>query len=138
MKRLLITGSRGFIAGALLNELKSRRPKARILCLDRLPAAGHLACDLKDAASMRRLVRKIRPAQVFHLAGSHQSLAWNELWDIHVLATMNLLEALNGLPQPPRVVIAGSSAEYGLPSARGPVGEGSETRPLSPYGATKR
>ncbi|TPW18122.1 MAG: GDPmannose 4,6-dehydratase, partial [Elusimicrobia bacterium] len=86
---------------------------------------------------VRALAAAVRPALVFHLAGTTRPLGWEGLWAAHVRATMNLMEALAALPRPPRVVLSGSSGEYGA------AGEGaiSETAPLNPvtlYGSTKR
>lgn len=137
MKRVLITGSRGFIGRALAGELKRRRPNLRVFGLDRAPAKGTIACDLTNAAAARRAVKACRPNAIFHLAGSHRRLPWGELWDTHVTATVNLLEAARGLNPPPKVLIAGSCAEYGLPPSTGRVTEKRQARPVSEYGASK-
>ncbi|MFA6030793.1 MAG: NAD-dependent epimerase/dehydratase family protein [Elusimicrobiota bacterium] len=132
----LVTGSRGFLASHLVAELR-RRPHGRLVLLDRLPSAGAVSCDLLDAEALRRLMARLSPKLVFHLAGTTGSPSFDELWSLHVRATLNLLEALRPLGLGTRVVLSGSSAEYGTVPAGRPVREDDPTLPLTLYGATK-
>lgn len=125
----LITGGSGFFGRALAAELARRG--IRFKSLSR--ADG----NLEDPGQARRLVLKGRPAVIFHLAGLTGSSDPSRLWAAHVGATLNVLEAALDLPVKPRIVIAGSAAEYGAPAVRAPVKEDEEARPLSPYGASK-
>ncbi len=127
---ILVTGAGGFLGPHVAAELRRRRPGARLVLLDRA------ACDLRDAGAARRAVDKAKPSLVFHLAGTTRPLDWTGLWDAHVRATINVLEAVRRVPGA-RVVIPGSSAEYGAGAGRGPVSEDATTEPLTAYGATK-
>jgi GDP-L-fucose synthase len=60
-KRILVTGSGGFLGGHFTEEL--RRHGYR-----RLLAPTHAACDLRDPARIRRIFRAGRPQIVVHLA----------------------------------------------------------------------
>jgi len=134
----LVTGSRGFLAGALAAELRKRHPKARLILVDHKPERGHLAADLGDAAATRRLLSHFKPKAVYHLAGAAPSSNRRALWAAHVRTTINLLEAVRALPAPEAVAVfvAGSSAEYGKPG-KGALTEKSPARPVNPYGESK-
>jgi len=134
---VLVTGSAGFLAGPLVERLRARRG-ARLILTDRIPAPGRLVCDLRDSGACRRLVRRSRPGVVFHLAGTTRRDSWTQLWEAHVRTTVNLFEALLLLPRPQRirVVVAGSSAEYG-PAGSAAAREDRPPRPATVYGRAK-
>lgn len=134
MKRILVTGAGGFLAGPLLERLKGR---GGIFRLSRTPRAGRIACDLSDAAAARDAVRRVRPDLVYHLAGVTRAPDWNGLWRPHVTATVNLLEALAGAGRPARVVVAASSAEYGAAGGAPRAREDSPLEPVTVYGSCK-
>ena len=107
----------------------------------RVAASGRsagLRCDLLDAGAVRRLVARVKPDTIYHLAGTTKGLSWDALWAAHVAATVNVLDAVRALPDPSRVtvVISGSSAEYGDPGPRA-VRESFKGAPLGPYGSSK-
>jgi GDP-4-dehydro-6-deoxy-D-mannose reductase len=83
---------------------------------------------------VRRFVNRVRPALVFHLAGTTKPVGWELMWQAHVEATMNLLGALEGTGC--RVWVSGSAAEYGETGAR-PVREDGAAWPETVYGSTK-
>ena len=134
MKRILVTGAGGFLAGPLLERLRGR---GRIFRLSRTPAAGRIACDLADAAAARDVVRRVRPDLVYHLAGVTRAPDWNGLWRPHVTATVNLLEALAAGGRPARVIVAASSAEYGAAGGAPRAREDSPLEPVTVYGSCK-
>jgi GDP-4-dehydro-6-deoxy-D-mannose reductase len=133
-ERILITGAGGFLAGPLTKLLRGR---GRIVRLGRTPAPGILACDLSDPAAARAAVRTAAPDVVFHLSGLTGSNDWDALWRAHATATVNLMEALAARGEPVRVVVAGSSAEYGAAGGARRVREDSPLEPVSLYGSCK-
>jgi GDP-4-dehydro-6-deoxy-D-mannose reductase len=83
-----------------------------------------------------------RPDRIFHLAAqSYPTVSLihpRETIEINVGGTINLFECLRTLGMAPRVVVACSSAEYGLvATADLPVREDHPLRPLHPYGVSK-
>lgn len=135
----LLTGSRGFLGSHLAGELRRRHPDAELVLAHRRPAPGHVSCNLSAPVEVKKLLGRFKPSVVYHLAGTTKPLGWDALWDAHVRTTCVLLETVRRLPKPlrPRVVMAGSSAEYGRAAGRSPVSEDGATFPATPYGSTK-
>ena len=135
----LITGVSGYLGSNLRATVGSAWPEVRVVGLARTAAAAELAVDLLDPDALRQALASVRPDFVFHLAGTLRAATWTEFYRGSVETTINLLQALSTLPCPPRVVIAGSAAEYGpvlaaqLPIAEDQVGPGA----VSQYGVSK-
>lgn len=132
---VLITGANGFLGRGLAAELRKGGAAPRLL--HRTSGPGVIGCDLLDAGATRAAVRRVSPTVIYHLAGTTKPLPWDDLWDAHVRATLNLLDAVAALPSPPKVVLCGSAAEYGSGGLPGPVREDAPNLPLSAYGSTK-
>ncbi len=106
-------------------------------------ATGSLALhysDLTDATSLRRIIQKVRPAEVYHLAGqSHVGLSF-EMPEVtcqeNAGATLALLEILRDLDYPVRLYHAASSELFGAP-ATAPQREDTPFNPVNPYGCAK-
>lgn len=135
---ILITGGRGFLGTALALELKRRGLGRRLVVTDRKGGVCR-KLDLADAAATARTIAALRPSLVFHLAGTTRPLGWEGLWKVHVRATLNLMDALADGPGTAkvRVVISGSSGEYGPPPGPAPVRENDPLRPVTAYGIIK-
>jgi GDP-4-dehydro-6-deoxy-D-mannose reductase len=131
MRRILITGARGFLAGPLIARLEGR---GRLFLIGRSAGPRVLRYDLTDPEEARALVRAARPDEVYHLAGTTRARDWNGMWSAHVSCTINILEALAARGAPVRFVNAGSSAEYG--AARRPR-ENAPQEPITMYGSCK-
>lgn len=96
--------------------------------------------DLNDLTSLRRLLRGIRPAEVYHLAGqSHVGLSF-EIPEVtcqeNGMATLGLLEVMRDLDYPVRFYHAASSELFGSP-ATAPQTETTAFNPVNPYGCAK-
>jgi GDPmannose 4,6-dehydratase len=97
-------------------------------------------CDLEDATTLRRILLRIAPQEVYHLAGqSHVGLSF-EIAESTVesvaMGTLRLLEILRDLPTPPRLFHAASSEVFGRPQ-QVPQTEDTPMVPINPYGAAK-
>lgn len=138
-QRVLITGARGFVGGALYYYLAGWR--VEVYGLDR-HAAGYsaplIAADLLDEDELRCTLREIRPSVIFHLAGAVHTQDASLLHEAHVETTRALLTATKQSAPQARVVVVGSAAEYGsLATTSGVVAEGAAPYPESPYGKSK-
>ncbi len=96
--------------------------------------------DLQDATSLRRILKLVRPREIYHLAGqSHVGLSF-EIPEVtcHEVAnaTLSLLEIVRDQDYPVRFYHASSSEIFGTPESS-PQHEETPTRPLNPYGCAK-
>src|SRR5207249_3985743 len=96
--------------------------------------------DLNDTTSLRRLLVKIAPGEVYHLAGqSHVSLSSEipeSTCETNAMATLRLLEILRDLPKSPRLFYASSSEIFGHPRQE-PQDEHTPYAPINLYGCAK-
>ena len=96
--------------------------------------------DLDDPTPLRRLLAKIAPDEIYHLAGqSHVGLSFEiaeSTCDLTAMGTLRLLEMIRDLPKAPRLFHASSSELFGKPLVA-PQTEETPWVPVSPYGAAK-
>ncbi|MBL9216246.1 MAG: GDP-mannose 4,6-dehydratase [Opitutaceae bacterium] len=96
--------------------------------------------DLNDRTSLRRMLRKVAPDEIYHLAGqSHVGLSF-EIPEVtcedNAMATLGLLEVVRDLDRPVRFYHASSSEIFGVPKA-GPQTAATPVEPVNPYGCAK-
>ncbi len=95
---------------------------------------------LEASADLRDLIRRIRPGELYHLAGDsvpRKSFQNPEAtFDSIGRATLHLLEVLRELDHPCRLLYASSSEVFGSPDSPR-QDETSPIRPTTPYGAAK-
>jgi len=96
--------------------------------------------DLDDPTPLRRLLLRIAPDEIYHLAGqSHVGLSFEipeSTCDQTAIGTLRLLEIVRDLPVRPRLYHASSSEVFGQPETT-PQDERAAFRPSSPYGCAK-
>lgn len=143
MSVALVTGGHGFVGSPLRALL--RRSGWDVVSLGRaarVAPAGerYLRVDLTDVAAVAEAVDAVRPDVVFHLAASPPQ----KVADLSALvagavgATHALCAALRQTGARARVVLAGSSAQYGaVPRSENPVTEQTRGRPVNAYGFAK-
>jgi dTDP-glucose 4,6-dehydratase len=156
---LLVTGGAGFIGSNLIHHIIARAEVARLVNLDCLTYAGHLAnldtvarhskyvfekVDLRDKAAVLKVVQAHAITHVMHLAAeSHVDRSITGPGDfIHtnVVGTFNLLEACRAAwpaAERRRFLHVSTDEVYG---SLGPTGLFTETTPYapnSPYSASK-
>jgi len=150
--RTLVTGASGFIGrwiARLLSDagsdlvLTSRDPRALRSVVNQLEINGvALHADLGNEAAVDALVRRVRPAVTFHLAGygvDRDETDEREAWRINVGAVRSLAGAVarwGSRDWPgPQLLHAGSAQEYGV--SGGNLDEGAPALPTTVYGKTK-
>ena len=96
--------------------------------------------DLDDPTTLRRVLNRVQPAELYHLAGqSHVGLSFEipeTTCEFTAMGTLRLLEILRDLPEPPRFFHATSSEIFGR-SAASPQNEDTPLAPINPYGCAK-
>ena len=143
MKCALITGAAGFVGRHLANHLRDGEPAVHGLDRPGIPVPADLyaawhPCDVTNAVQVAAVIDQVQPDYVFHLAALIKSKSLADLLVVNVLGTQNVLDALVAARPEARVLVTGSSAEYGLVrSDELPIREDNPLRPLSPYGVSK-
>ncbi len=98
-----------------------------------------LLSDLTDGEAVQREVLAAAPDAVVHLAAisfvDHADKIL--LYDVNVFGTINLLESLVQLPQPPRVVLLASSANVYGNCENSPISEKQIPAPVNHYAMSK-
>ena len=96
--------------------------------------------DLDDPTTLRRILLKVAPDELYHLAGqSHVGLSFDipeSTCEMTAMGTLRLLEMVRDLPKPVRLFHAASSEMFGRPAVS-PQTEETPFQPVSPYGAAK-
>lgn len=136
--KILVTGAAGCTAAHLVPVL-SAEPENELVVTDVAPMDGPSwqFCDLTDPGSVVALLERVRPGQIYHLAGSFSN-DYETDYRVNVLAAKNLFDGCLALQLECRILLVGSSAEYGLIAAGdNPVSERQVLNPVSIYGVTK-
>ena len=139
--RALITGSQGFVGRYLRQELEESGYE--VVGLDIQPGEGAVQADLLNPEQLAAAVRQAEPDAVFHLAGQADvARSWKipqKTMEINVLAAVNLMEAARAFNPSVRMVLVGSSDQYGnLGEAGRMVSESLATHPQTPYAVSKK
>ena len=152
---ILVTGSAGFIASHIIEELL-RDGRNNIIGIDNLYSGTEenlnfiksidlnekfkfIHEDIRNFENINKIIQKYEINQVYHLAAivSVQESIQNPLFsnEVNVKGTLNILEASkrNNIN---RVVFSSSAAVYGDEPSQ-PKNELSQTKPISPYGYEK-
>tara|TARA_R110000787_G_scaffold10961_2_gene36429 strand:+ start:563 stop:1471 length:909 start_codon:yes stop_codon:yes gene_type:complete len=137
--RVLITGISGFTGVPLANRLIAAGWE--VFGLTNSPAYNHmpsLCADLSETDRIADWTRSIRPTHVVHLAAlSHVVGPALPFYEVNVLGTESLLEAIRRAEvQPDKVLIASSANIYGqTPTC--PISEDEPPQPANHYAASK-
>ena len=138
--RLLVTGATGFlgrhILAAATNETVFRATRATNAAI---PGDIALGPELWTQADFSQALAATQPDIVIHCAGTamHTRDA-RKCFDANVVLAAGLLNAVAKLAKPPRVILIGSAAEYGVVSREAlPVAETHPCAPRTIYGVAK-
>lgn len=149
MKKLLITGAAGFVAGYFIEFLKENEIEYDILGLD---IVDKLSCDypsykykrinLQDKELIKEVIENFKPDYILHLASiSSVSESWSYPVESFVNNTnifLNIIESIRELQLSTRILSVGSSEEYGnYPSDKMPLKEDYELKPCNPYSVAR-
>lgn len=120
-KKALITGATGFVGRYLIDKLYSEDYDiyGTTLSGDLYddPRITMFYLDLTDYVSTSKLINQIKPDEVYHLASqSSVKLSWEKpqlTTEVNIIGTINLLESVKEYIPETRVLLIGSSEEYG-------------------------
>lgn len=138
--RALVTGGLGFVGRYLREELESHGYEVTGLDLREGPQT--LRADLLDRKMVFQAVDTLRPQVIFHLAGQADvGKSWREpqeTVEANVVAALNLMDAVREIDPACRMVLVGSSDQYGqLGKAGENVTEDTPVDPQTPYAVSK-
>lgn len=143
--RALITGVDGFVGYYLTNHLLEQGDEVfgtTILPEYKNEAIQVYKMNLLDEQSVINVIQEIKPDVIYHLAGqSAVGLSWDKpvlTMNINVNGTLHLLEAVRKHCIDAKVLIIGSSDQYGpIKVEECPIKEERILKPVSPYGVSK-
>lgn len=154
--RVLITGITGQTGSHLADSLlfrsdhpyeihgtvRYRSDRSNILGLSTANLITLHDCELRNAHNVDRVIQKIKPDLVFHLAAtSFVRSSWDQPSDIinnNINSQINLFEALLRHAPKARVQVACSSEQFGdVKENEVPITEDNDLRPISPYAVSK-
>lgn len=126
--RLLVTGANGFTGRHFVTSAR---------------ACGHevvaMQVNLNDRDALKQEVAQVAPEAVVHLAAisfvGHADAS--AFYDVNVIGTLNLLDALATLAQPPRSVLLASSANVYGNCEQSPITETQLPAPVNHYAMSK-
>lgn len=145
--KALIIGAGGFVGSYLINclchefHMEVHATKLNGTTFSH-PSARIYDLDILDREAVRKLLDKIRPDYIFHLAAqSSVSAAWKDPMltiDVNIKGSVNVMDAVRELPYKPRILIIGSGEEYGhIRDGQTPISEETMLCPGNLYAATK-
>ena len=155
MKNILLTGSAGFIASHLIEELLkdesnfiigidnfysgTKENLDFIKSIDSKNKFEFIEADIRNFEEINKIIKDKKIEQIYHLAAivSVQESIENPLLsnEVNVKGTLNILESAR-INSVKRVVFSSSAAVYGDEPTQ-PKNEISITKPISPYGYEK-
>lgn len=120
-KKVLITGANGFVGKYLIEKLLEENYEVfgtvldGDLYFDSRVTFYHL--DLTDILETKKIIDKVQPDIIFHLASqSSVKISWDKpqlTFNVNVIGTINLLESIRISNPSAKIILIGSSEEYG-------------------------
>lgn len=130
MKKLLITGTSGFLGGRIADYYKDKYE----IC-----APTHAQLDITDEKSVSNVLEEYRPDAVIHCAGISDLAVFERererSWRINVDGSVNIAKASDKIRA--KCVICSSDQVYFGNRTEGPHREDDELSPVTPYGQGK-
>lgn len=148
-KRCLITGAGGFIGSWLAEHYLDKGFSVWGTVHLKTDLLNHLEekiqilrGDICDNNWVQRMIEESQPEVIFHLAAqSYIGPSWQDpetTFETNLKGTLNLLNSSRTCRIQPKIVILGSSAEYGTPVKQGDaLSEDTSFRPSTPYAVSK-
>lgn len=147
--RVLIVGASGFVGGHLIDHLLAHGDDVfacgaePLLGISTIPLERQFSgLDILDPELIDQMLAEVMPGWIIHLAAqSSVARSWQNpalTMRINVEGTINLLDAVRHLEFAPRILLVGSSEEYGKVAEReNPIAETRHPAPMNPYAVSK-
>lgn len=138
-KKVLITGIHGFTGQYIANELKRFNHEIFGIGIHKNSEPDYFQADLNNTESLKQAINAIRPHWVVHLAAISfvEHGTPSDFYEINLIGTRNLLEALSGNVQTLEcILLAGSANIYG-DTPLNPITEDNPPNPANDYAVSK-
>ncbi len=146
MKKVLITGSEGFVGQHLVNELKNNYSVIGLSRNTELTPEDNVIYEMGDILDQDRifnLLKQYSPDIIIHLAGIAKT--WGndpkQVFDINLYGTLNIYEAVKKLRSEtrldPKIIFISSAESYGNTTDPTNITEDAATLPINTYGSSK-
>lgn len=139
--RVLVTGAGGFVGRHLLAHLREHGHELLPAEAPGHAAPGMLEVDVRRPDDVEAAVRQESPDACVHLAAlAFVPRAWEEpgpAFDVNVIGTMNLLNALRRHAPACRTLVVSSAQVYAMRAAGGKITEDHPMAPASIYAVSK-
>ena len=146
-KKILITGSEGFIGKHLVNKLQNKENIIFASYYKKKNLKKHnnikyVKCDFRYTNQINNLIKNVSPDVIFHLAAkSHPTYSFKDplnTIETNIMGTVKLFESCKNLKINPKIVVACSSAQFGAKKRNElPISEKSDSSPEHIYGFSK-
>ncbi len=136
---MLITGGAGFVGTHLQSVLSNSNSSIGRYNIEIFDLKlGH---DIRNYEQIRNVIDRFQPDLIFHLAAQAFVPEGNtnphRVFSVNTEGTLNVLEAVKQTGTQSRILVAGTSEEYGYDRNDFELTEDSSTNPSTPYGVSK-
>ncbi|MBE0069259.1 GDP-mannose 4,6-dehydratase [Thermoanaerobacterium thermosaccharolyticum] len=147
--RALVIGASGFVGDYLCKhlidkgyEVYATRHSNSGSINTKLDNIKFYKLDIMDSYACENVLRDVMPQYIFNLAAvSSVGLSWREpakTMEVNIIGTLNILEAVRKISINSKILIVGSSEEYGKVQPQDiPIKETQKLVPENPYGISK-
>lgn len=144
--KALVVGAAGFVGGYLAEYLQKdcgwfvsvTKLKQEVFFMEGVNCYN---LDILDAEAVKEILLLVKPDYIFYLAAqSSVAFSWKNpdfTLDVNIKGCVHLLEAVRELEIKTRVLLVGSSEEYGFVNSQQLVKEGQALYPRNIYAVTK-
>ena len=144
--RIVVTGASGFVGKRLVRALVERDHEV-LAGVHQTDASfdASVICrymNVLEPDTLMEVLRQFKPACIVHLAGQTRvELSWGNpahTFNTNVMGVIHLIDAVKRVAQQAKVMIIGSSEEYGISASGGvPLTEDTPCLPQNPYAVSK-
>jgi GDP-6-deoxy-D-talose 4-dehydrogenase len=136
--KIFITGINGFTGKHLEKFLIQKGYAVFGTTLTQPERENHFYCDILKKELLFKILNKIKPSYIIHLAAISfvDSKNLQKMYEINILGTINLIEAIEKIDfLPKKILIVSSAAVYG--NIEGELSEDDCPQPVNHYGNSK-
>ena len=139
--KALIVGSSGFIGSHLTAELKAN--KYEVIKCDLIKGDDIVSMNIMNQEMIYNVLKEYQPDILINMAGqANVGISWKKpqlTVELNTIGLINILEAVKDVDRSIRVIVIGSSEEYGnLKEIGANVIEDIPLKPITPYAISKQ